>query len=150
MKFYRRLAAIGIFTGTIFGLILKAIELFSDKKVYTLLLNVDYIPVFHDWKLNELLEFSLHLIVSIGVVFVLYYGFKPLRWQLKIAPYVVANLMIASGLFVTTSFSDRTPELTDVVALLYWMIGHAIYGFLVGLMIRYFGKINNQDESSIS
>lgn len=142
IKVYLKLAAIGIFTGTIFGLIMKLIEFWTEKKVYTLLLNIDYIPILQDWNLNEFLEFSLHLIVSIGVVFVLYYGFKLFKWHLKISSYIIANIIIASGLYLTTSFSDRTPELTDGVAFIYWVIGHAIYGALLGLTLRQFRESN--------
>lgn len=136
VKFYLKLTMIGIIIGTIFGLILKLIESWTEKKIYTLLLNIDYIPILQDWNLNEFFDFSLHIIVSIGVVFVLYYGFKIFNWHLKIMPYVVVNIIIAGGLYLTTSFSSRTPELSDGVAFIYWIVGHAIYGLLLGLAIR--------------
>lgn len=142
MKFYLKLTAIGIVTGTIFGLILKVVESLTEKRVYTLLLNIDYIPILQDWNLNEFLDFSLHIIVSIGVVFVLYYGFKFINWHLKITPYVIANIVIAAGLYLTTSFSNRTPDLADGVAFIYWVVGHAIYGLLLGLAIRQLKESN--------
>lgn len=137
MKIHFQLCAIGILTGTVFGLFLKGIESLTKKRVYTLLLNVDYIPLLRDLELNESLEFLLHLIVSVIVVYVLYFGLRRLKWQQFITPYVVANLVIACGLFLTTSFSARTPALADLLALFYWVVGHVLYGLLLGLMIRY-------------
>lgn len=135
-----KLSGIGIITGTIFGLILKLVEHLTGKKVYTLLLNIDYIPIMQDFNLNELLDFSLHLIVSIGVAIVLYYAFRLTGWHQMSTPYVIANVIIATGLYLTTSFSNRTPDVTDFLAFFYWVIGHAIYGFMLGLMMRYVGK----------
>lgn len=136
MKFYLKLTGIGILAGTIFGILFKIVEFATGKKVYALLLNVDYIPYLQDSHLTEIVEFSLHLIVSISVVFVLYFGFMLLNWHQKLTPYIVANIIIAFGLFLTTLFSEVTPEITDFIAFLYWVGGHAFYGLLLGLMAR--------------
>ncbi|CAM3958823.1 hypothetical protein [Mesobacillus zeae] len=68
-------AAAGLVSGVFLGLFLKVIEFSTSEKVYTLLLNVDYVPVLKRYQFSELVEFVLHLIVSvvlgIGVSFVL-------------------------------------------------------------------------------
>lgn len=144
----KKLLTIGVVAGSIFGLLCKGIEQFTHKKVYTLLLNVDYFPVIKDWEMHEFIEFSLHLFVSIIVVFVLYDVFQRFDCEDRITPYIWSNLIIGGLLFPTTSLSGRTPELTDVVALMYWLGGHAIFGALVGLMIYFWVKKDLSDEQS--
>lgn len=106
------------------------------------MLNIDYIPILWDLELNELMEFALHVIVSIGIVFVLYYGFRIYSWHRKVKPYVIANTVIAGGLYLTTSFSERTPDVTDLIAFVYWVVGHVFYGLLLGVNLRYLDKSN--------
>lgn len=132
----KRLILIGIVSGGIFGLLLRVIEDLTDKKVYTLLMNVDYFPLLKDLKLNEVVEFSFHIIVSIIVVIVLYYGLRKMGREEQVSPYIWLNLLIGGLLYLTTTFSERTPQLTDMIALIYWLIGHAIFGVLVGIMIK--------------
>lgn len=136
----RKLLMIGIVAGSIFGLLLKGIEQFTHKKVYTFLLNIDYFPVIGNWKINEFTEFSLHLFVSVMVVFVLYYGLKRFKYEKRITAYIWSNLIVGVLLFPTTTFSVRTPAFTDVMALLYWLGGHAVFGALVGIMIYFWVK----------
>lgn len=138
MKRVLNLLWIGIVTGTIFGLLLKAIQAFSGKEIYTLLLNVDYIPWFRDRVFHEAVEFSFHLIVSVVVVFVLYWIFKKMRMASKLIPYILTSGFIAAMLFTTTSFSSRTPDVLDTNAFGWWVLAHVIYGLLVGICIRTF------------
>lgn len=132
----KRLIGIGIIVGGIFGLLFKLIEKLTNKKVYTLLMNVDYFPVIKHWELNEVVEFSLHLFVSVIVVLVLFNGLKRAGSERRIAPYIWLNILIGGLLYVTTTFSERTPELTDMIAFIFWLGGHVIFGALVGIMIR--------------
>lgn len=132
----KRLTLIGIVSGGIFGLLLKVIEQLTGKRVYTLLLNVDYFPLLKDWELNEVVEFSLHIAVSIVVVWILYVGLKKIEYEYRISLYIWANVLIGGLLYFTTTFSERTPELTDMVAFTYWIGGHIIFGALVGILIK--------------
>lgn len=132
----KKLLMIGIVAGSVFGWLLKVIEQLTDKKVYTLLLNIDYIPFLKEWNIGEFVEFLMHLFVSIIVVFILYNFFTYFKCEHLITPYVLINVLIGVALFPTTSFSSRTPEFIDSVAFLYWLGGHVIFGLIVGLMIR--------------
>jgi len=132
----KRLTLIGIVSGGIFGLLFKVIEQLTGKRVYTLLLNVDYFPLLKDWELNEVVEFSLHIAVSIVVVWILYVGLKKIEYEYRISLYIWANILIGGLLYFTTTFSERTPELTDMVAFTYWIGGHIIFGALVGILIK--------------
>ena len=133
----KRLILIAIISGGIFGLFLRAIQQFTGKKVYTLLMNIDYFPILKDLKLSEIVEFSLHILVSITVVIVLYYGLRKVGHEQRVSTYIWLNVLIGGLLYLTTTFSERTPELTDMIAFTYWLVGHAIFGVLVGIMIRF-------------
>ena len=136
MKRVLYVAGIGIVTGVIFGLLLKGIQGFSGKKVYTLLLNVDYIPWFRDQEFSELVEFSFHLIVSVLIVLLLYGLFKRMSMAHRKTPYIFSSGFIAFMLFATTSFSLETPDVLDAAAFGWWLVAHLVYGFLVGWCIQ--------------
>ncbi|WP_010531483.1 hypothetical protein [Lentibacillus jeotgali] len=79
MKLVIRLLFAGIIAGTILEVMLKGIDVFTGKKVYALLLNVDYIPVMRKWQMTEVQAFLLHLGVSVVIVFGLYFLLKRTR-----------------------------------------------------------------------
>ncbi len=68
--------SIGMLSGIILGLCLKWIEWLTGKQVYTLLLNVDFIPIIGPIQWPEWVEFVFHLLiaVAIGIVFVYIVG----------------------------------------------------------------------------
>lgn len=136
MKRLLHLLWIGIVTGIAFGFVLKGLQAMTGKKVYTLLLNVDYIPWFRDRVFNELEEFSFHVIISVIVVFVFYWLLKKMRLSHKIIPYMFVNGLIGAMMFTTTSFSMKTPDVLDGEAFGLWLIAHVIYGFFVGICIQ--------------
>ncbi|MGM8211502.1 hypothetical protein ACLIBH_01785 [Virgibacillus sp. W0430] len=137
MRIVFKLMLIGIGTGFLLGAILKGVQFITGKYVYTLLLNVDYIPIIRAWEMSEAAEFSLHLIVSIVLVNVLYFLFRKLNRHAHVSDYVVTNGLIGLLLYFTTALSDRTPHVLDGVSILYWVIAHIVYGAAVGVSIRY-------------
>ncbi len=136
MKRIGHLLWIGLASGMIFGLVLKAIQAISGKQVYTLLLNVDYLPWFRDQQFHEVTEFSFHLLVSVIVVVVLYWLLNKIQLALQVKSYVLANVFIGGMLFSTTSFSMRTPDVLDAAAFGLWIIAHMLYGYIVGKLIQ--------------
>ncbi len=58
----------GFLSGVVIGFFLKIVQFLTNIEVYTLLLNMDFI---YSKPLNEPIEFSLHILVSIfiGVLF---------------------------------------------------------------------------------
>lgn len=136
MKRMISLSVVGLIAGTVFGLFLKVIEQLTGKKVYVLLLNVDYFPVLKYLELNEGIEFSFHLVVSVAVTIVLYEILKRFNHHQQMGYYVLFNSLIAVILYPTTSFSNRTPALFDGEALIYWLVGHALFGILIGWQIK--------------
>lgn len=142
MKVFVKLVMIGILSGLVLGGLLKTVEQLTDKQVYRLLLNVDYFPIIQDWPMNEMQDFLLHMVVSVGLVIVLY-----LTLGKKVNRYIILSVLIGGMLYLTTAFSDRTPALTDMMAFIYWMVGHLIYGIIIGIFVVLMTKgLDNNEE----
>ncbi|ARD48577.1 hypothetical protein SporoP37_10770 [Sporosarcina sp. P37] len=130
---------IGIVTGIVLAVFLKIVQAVTGLKVYTLLLNVDYIPVIKEYAFPESIEVFFHLIISVVlcVILVVFYrkstGF--IRSHVILFVFLV-NIAIGFLLYPTTSFSDRTPSAGDPLSLFWWIAGHGLYGFLAGVLMR--------------
>jgi hypothetical protein len=127
----------GILAGLVLGLLFKSIEQLTSLKVYTLLLNVDYIPLLNRINLSETMELILHLVISIllSMALAIYLRLKRLSQSRNIYFVIAVSLLIGLMLYPTTVLSERTPELTNIAAGLVWLIGHALYGWLLGLLL---------------
>ncbi|MBR7796704.1 hypothetical protein GT022_11685 [Agaribacter marinus] len=139
-----KLAVIGLVAGVMLGGILKLIQITTSKQVYTLLLNIDSIPIIKEWNLNELEEFSLHLIVSIILVPILYVVLNKFGRQNQLIAYVISGSMIGLLLYTTTVMSSRTPDITDGMAFFYWMISHMMFGAIAEAFVI-LGKKNSKE-----
>jgi len=128
----------GIVSGILLTIILKLIESLTLYKVYTLLLNVDYIPILNQYEFPELIEVGFHLIVSIVLSICLY--------LLIIKTNIISRnkiiflstsvcIFIGIAIFPTTALSNRTPSITSIPAILYWLAGHALYGYALGYLL---------------
>jgi len=140
----------GLISGLLLAAFLKFVEQNTHLKVYTLLLNVDYIPYINQFVFPELVEASFHLIVSIILACCLYslIVYMQVLGRMKMIAFsTFVCLLIGAALFPTTTFSDRTPSFSSFPSLSYWMIGHIIYGYILGALIaRNFSK-NNYSNS---
>ncbi|PIC76587.1 hypothetical protein CSV74_09845 [Sporosarcina sp. P19] len=129
---------IGIVTGIFLAAFLKSVQSLTGHKVYTLLLNVDYIPIIKEYAFPEVIEVFFHLIVSVVLCIILAMLYDKssgfIRNHAIMFPFLV-NVAIGLVLYPTTSFSDRTPNVTNMVSLFWWIAGHAVYGFIVGFLI---------------
>jgi hypothetical protein len=130
---YQPIAA-GIIAGIFLGLFLKAVEYITGLKVYTLLLNVDYIPNLKNYAFSEFLEFVLHLVISVLLSLVSYFYF--LKKYNKMRVVIKLSLVVGLLLYPTTLLSERTPEVTSTSAFLFWMLGHGLYGVVLGRMLK--------------
>lgn len=138
-RFILRGTLIGIISGVLLGLFLKWIESLTGFKVYTLLLNVDYITFLNELHLNELADFSLHLIVSIALVIVIMILIQIRKWNKRRQFWHVIWINGVIGLLLypmTTVLSERTPEIFDIGAISWWVIGHLLYGVIVAIMLQ--------------
>lgn len=124
------------------GLFIKALEILSGKKIYVLLLNVDFIPGLNNANLSELAEFSLHLIVAvlIGIMFSYivehFHLFDKRRQYLLAIGITFPTILLYFPLTILAI--KETPAPTDVIAILLWSIGHL--AFAVFLPIFYKNK----------
>lgn len=128
----------GLISGLILAALLKVVELVTHLKVYTLLLNVDYIPYINTFAFPELIEVGFHLIISIALAVCLYLLFVHLKMTSRKQIIVTATavcFIIGIALFPTTTFSDKTPDFTSIPSFLYWIAGHISYGYMLGYLL---------------
>ncbi len=116
---------------------MKFIQSITSLKVYTLLLNVDYIPFLKELKLSEVVEFGLHMVISIMLAFVMnFYISRKEFGKEAIHRFVIrVSLIVGLLLYPTTLLSDRTPSITNAYAFAVWMAGHWIYGLVLGRVL---------------
>ncbi len=131
--------SIGMLSGIILGLCLKWIEWLTGKQVYTLLLNVDFIPIIGPIQWPEWVEFVFHLLIAaaIGIVFVYIVG--------KLNNMSIRKIVLCSFLLtlptiplyfpLTLLALKPTPAVDDAVAIFYWTAGHLI--FAAALVLGY-------------
>lgn len=143
MKKFLRAAIYGLIGGLILTFLFKWIESSTGEKVYTFLLNVDYIPVVGNIAFPEWLEVFFHLVVSVLVAigFYVMYLLRPLWKKHALTICTVGSMIIGIALFPTTALSDRTPALTDGISLLYWLVGHAIFGAVLGILFKFEARL---------
>ncbi|SFK74471.1 hypothetical protein SAMN03159341_101371 [Paenibacillus sp. 1_12] len=126
----------GIGAGLFIGIFFRFVEFEWKIKVYTLLLNVDYVPVLRNLSLTEATEFSIHMVISVVVALVLYKLIRRTNdTQRMVLAFVIWSLLIGILLYLTTLLSTKTPAIYDVSAITVWLVGHALYGLLLGLLI---------------
>ena len=129
----------GFVGGILLGFFLRFIELSTGSKVYTLLLNIDFVPGVKT-RLAEPIEFAIHLAVSlvIGLLFMWWIErgaarFPKLSVRLfqPLAGSILFGLAPISLFVPLTLVSDRVPAITDMVALGWWSLGHALYALIL-------------------
>lgn len=131
--------AAGLVSGITLGLLFRWVEHRFGVGVYTLLLNIDFIPYVPE-RLAEQLEFALHLGVSltIGIAYIAWLtGERGTRLRLpQLDRPWPAGLLFGSLpilLFIPlTLVSERTPAIDDFAALAWWIAGHVLYGVILG------------------
>ncbi|MFC3041216.1 hypothetical protein ACFOGI_13285 [Virgibacillus xinjiangensis] len=136
LKLLKRSAA-GVIAGILLGICLKSFELITGKAVYTLLLNIDYIPLVSDWELGEGGEFLLHLMVSVVIAPVLHYLLSHWHKERETVLYVAGSTVIGAAYYPVTILSEKTPALLDPAAFLLWISAHVLYGYVLAILLIY-------------
>ncbi|MGB7998675.1 MAG: hypothetical protein WCF60_01035 [Anaerobacillus sp.] len=130
----------GTISGIVLGLILKSIQAITGELVYTLLLNVDFIPIIGGKNLPELIEFGFHLIISliVGIVFsfVSFHFFKDRNKAQAILAYVLTLPTVFLYFPLTYLAIKPTPDLFNMTAFSYWTFGHVIYAGVLFAVYR--------------
>lgn len=137
---------IGFWSGLVLGLLLKWIQSVTGEQVYTLLLNVDFIPVIGDVQWSEITEFIFHMIIAliIGVVFV----FIAKRRDYSFGQLVIISLLMSAPfpfLYFVLSWlavEADVPAATDWGAFLYWIFAHLTYALLLPILYKTFERKN--------
>lgn len=121
----------GLAAGIGLGLLLKGMQALTKERVYTLLLNIDFMPYMPE-RLPESAEFALHLAVSLplGIVYML----AAERTGRPVRTGIVFGLAAAVLTWPPlTMLSDRVPSIVNGRALLLWLAAHICYGLLLSL-----------------
>ncbi|WLR43667.1 hypothetical protein LC087_05855 [Bacillus carboniphilus] len=142
-KVYYYGAISGLVSGILMGMFLKVLEEKTGEKVYTLLLNIDFI---YENPLPELVEFSLHLLVAIGIGVLLQIIVSMTDKSSFNSILIYSFLLTAPTIILffplTTIANKPTPEMSDVLALSLWTVGHIIFAFILGLLLHCLYKRN--------
>jgi hypothetical protein len=130
-----KLVIAGITAGTVSGIVLgftmKLLEQLTGSAVYVLLLNIDFVK-WLPYEQSELLEFILHLAVSIPLG-IIYLSFLSL-WRSPIGLSFGMSIAVACCTWIPlTQLSERTPATSDVEAMIWWLSGHLLYGAVLSL-----------------
>ena len=133
---------VGLISGIFLGLTLKLIQTLSGHRVYRLLLNADYVPVLKEFSLSEGMEFGIHLVISVVLCVVLgigwQYRFRRYSYSLQRIVGVTAGVGLGIGLLLyptTLLSSGGTPPITSFPAWSWWLLIHAAYGAVSGLLL---------------
>lgn len=136
MKLLVKLTSIGIIAGFVLMLALKVVMITTDNTAYVLLFNFDYIPVINELKPVWLFGYIFHFLTCIVSVIALFYILKPWRLERVVTPYVLVYTIGGGALFFLTALSTQPPAANDVLAWVYWTFAHAIYGYVVGVLVK--------------
>lgn len=122
---------IGTTSGIVLGLYMWFVEQMTGKKIYTLLMNIDFIPVIGDIDWPVFMEWFFHMVISwiIGLLYAYAFMYRlketnRSRWVLAIALTAFAAMTYVP---LTLLADKETPALTDGAAIMFWLIGHVLY-----------------------
>lgn len=136
MKQGLKLTSIGIFGGIVLMLVLKIVMYFTGNTAYILLFNFDYVPIINKLRPVWFFGYVFHFVTCIVSVIALFYLLKIKSWQLKLLPYIAVYTIGGGALFFLTSLSPKPPAADDVMAWMYWTLAHAIFGYVVGSLVK--------------
>ncbi|MFP7479666.1 hypothetical protein [Terribacillus saccharophilus] len=135
-----RVLWIGSLTGVVLSVWMYFWQQITTVKVYTLLLNVDFIPLIRQVDWNGFMLNLFHIIISWAIVLVYFWLRKRCR---------IGRWMIGIGLSICAAFvyfplslvaKQPVPGVNDWSAIIIWFGGHLLYGLLVITLTDIFYK----------
>lgn len=127
---------LGSISGFVLGLMFKWIETNMKIKIYTLLLNIDFIPLIGKRNWGEPMEFIFHILFSCLVCFTYVFIIEVKKvTQLKSYIYwaIVVTFPTVPLYFPLSSLAIKNvPASHDLHSFLFWGIGHIIYALVLG------------------
>ncbi|MBY0223226.1 hypothetical protein ABZ756_14555 [Mammaliicoccus sciuri] len=136
MRQFGKLIIIGTIAGIALALFLKVIQILIGNQAYVLLFNFDYVPVIQDWEPQLLVGYLFHFITCIVSAVALFYLLRIIQREYLISPYVLVYTVGGGILFSLTGLSEQPPAITDGAAWFYWTAAHAVFGLIVGGLIK--------------
>lgn len=126
-----------LIAGVFLGFFMKWLQDVTGYKVYTLLMNVDYIPILKEYIFPTWVEFMFHLIVAVILAYVIVWiAWKKHYTRKQLIRFtIVVNSIIAIALYPTTALSDRTPALFSFPSFGLWLVAHIAYGIVLGVLL---------------
>ncbi|QKY70111.1 hypothetical protein [Lentibacillus sp. CBA3610] len=137
MKRLWKLNLIGTVAGITLMALLKVMQMLTGSQAYVLLFNTGYIPVLPDWGPEDFGGIAFHFVFCIVSVIALFYILKMFHLQHSISMYLLIYTAGSAILYSLTGLADRPPALNDFAAWTYWTMTHAVYGLVVGWVIKY-------------
>ncbi|MFC4386837.1 hypothetical protein ACFOZ1_03340 [Gracilibacillus marinus] len=134
-----QIVRIGTISGLLLGGILYGLDILFHKKIYVLLMNVDFIPIFQGKQLPLLVEWSFHLIISFIIVWIYLLLWCRLGNNMK-RLYFSVLLGIVAGISyfpLTIVAIKATPAINDFFAIILWFSAHVIYGLSMYLLVKW-------------
>ena len=135
MNLLSRLIATGVIAGAALALLMKLIYETTGNKAYVLLYNTDYVPVLNKWESSEVVGFTFHFSFCIASVISLYFILRAFHLERRLLPYFLTYTVGSGVLFFLTTLTDKSPAWTDTKAWFHWTLSHAVYSWIVGLLI---------------
>ncbi len=121
----------GTVSGLVLGLYLWVAEEITGLKVYTLLMNVDFVPLIKGIEWPWFMEWLFHMSIAwtIGIVYAYLLAnmgeIQPIiRW---VTAAGVAFIAALSYIPLTLLAVKQTPSLTNGAAIFLWLTGHLLY-----------------------
>ncbi|MCG1020494.1 hypothetical protein [Sutcliffiella horikoshii] len=130
----------GLISGILMGLFIKVLEIVSGKKIYVLLLNLDFIPGFKNASFSELTEFTFHLLVAIPIGILFAFLVKRFHLDDKRKQYLVAIGITLPTVFLyfplTILAIKETPAPFDGIAIFLWSMGHIAFALFLPIFYK--------------
>ncbi|MCA1041039.1 hypothetical protein LCM00_16100 [Bacillus infantis] len=127
--------ASGAGAGIFLGLFLKAAETLTGKKVYVLLLNIDFIPVLGDIRWSGASEFFFHLLFSLLLSFclmlILQAGKCPTLRGCFIWSFAITFPALLLYFPLSLLAERQVPLPGDMMAFGLWTAGHILYSIVL-------------------
>ncbi len=130
------LTIIGFIGGIVLMGVLWIVLSLTGNAAYHLLFNFDYVPVINELRPVWLYGYIFHFLTCVISVLSLYFILKRGKLHRQILPYIIVYTIGGAALFFLTALSERPPAKDDVWAWAYWTLGHAIFGYVIGILIK--------------
>lgn len=132
-----KLIIIGFFAGAILAASGKLIRMITGNKAEILFYNMDYMPIIKRWSDKWITGIIFHYMTCIISAVVLFYMLIPFGWEMNIWPYVLVYTAGSAALYFLSLLTDKPPAANSFSSWFYWTFSHAIFGFAVGCLIKW-------------